>query len=185
MWVCIILTLLTIIRTITIAYIANRLEQIEHSGIRDGMLIDFYWDFETYSHEDFLMNVFVTIITILFTTQFVILLNTKLKTFDTFKTDFLIFRPKWMLNSNLGLRRLLSLISNICVLVGIFSLFTLPICFITDFPAVLINNPQYYYSQDTTVALTISILFFSISSFWGFWALIGLLHWIIVGFKKE
>lgn len=163
----IVLAVLTVLRCLTIVHILNR---VEHE-----LSANQYWN--QVSHIDSEkkgLYIYAALVVIIFTISLVLLIKNTLKNTEKFKQDLLLFRPRWIEGSSLGLRRILAVVFNVIILIGFGTLFLVPLDFLTNFPGV---------RGDGFMGLFLQLYSFSI--FWGLWVLLGLGYWIKSGFRPE
>ncbi|PCJ27685.1 MAG: hypothetical protein COA97_03450 [Flavobacteriales bacterium] len=120
-----------------------------------------------YFEKDNIISAFSTLV---FTLLLIVLFQKKLSNYDYYKTDCLLYRPKWI--KSLGTRRLLSVFTNATILTGIISLVILAFLFLFDKPS----------SNDMLSLVTFTFCAYLL--FWFTWLLVSLIYWIKQGFKE-
>lgn len=172
-WISIILLIITTFRLLVIS------SQFAHK--KSNMLSPFgptSVEFSNYDIGDLVTDSIWTGWLMIFTGYNFYLIQRKTRDFNSFKEDYLFYKPKWMVNSNLGFRRLFSIFTFLLLFGGFISIFITPLAFIFDFPGYLTNREDGFFN----ISLSMQVL--SILIFWVSYGLIGIIHWIASGFKK-
>ncbi len=108
----------------------------------------------------------------LFCVPLLILFWKKLNNYETFKIDWLLFRPKWLdTNSNLRMRRILSVFFNFLTFSLLLILFAYTVYFIFSFPGIIDFN------RDGGVSPFV-IFICGVIIYWLAWGIISIIHWI-------
>lgn len=100
----------------------------------------------------------------------------QLKINPSFKEDLLIYRPNWLENSNLGIRRILGLLNTVLFIIICISVIWMVI-------SPLSKMYTFLYFENPLTDVTAPILFFSL--FWVLWGIFRLIAWLSFGFKQK
>ncbi len=133
------------------------------------------------------MILLTSFLAVIFSTHFLILLINRIKNLNDYKTDLLLFQPKWIKNKNLGFRRILSFFLKLHLIVCLLTLFVFTMIYTKDllFSLTYISEPYYRIIQKEAlsgIAITFSSL---LVGFWFIWLLLSIGNWVVVGFKKQ
>ncbi|GAB2494258.1 hypothetical protein [Algoriphagus taiwanensis] len=90
--------------------------------------------------------------------------------------DYLIFKLRWFLKLNLGVRRILSILLNIPILIWLFFIFFPILEFIFDYP---------YFRDQEDVDIFLEFQLVSLAIFWIFWIFGSVISWVINGFLEK
>lgn len=167
-WVLIGLSVISITRVVTHSYIIDRVEQQEQLG--RYFAYHYPYEFYDYGKKKLEHEYIYAILSVVFIIHWIVLLNLSLTRIDSFKTDLLLYKPKWLVQSNLKFRRVLSIYFGLIIVSVIITASIMPLNFIFDFPAVR-------FSEDE-IKSTMVIPLFSIIIFWGSWSLLSVINWV-------
>ncbi len=175
--ILIIVALIYLVRFAIISYLMHRYNHFVETQIYDRFLtslnIDYY--LKDYQQDK---ELGALLMAILVCSTLIFLINRSIHDYQNFSKDLLLFKTKILATSNLGLRRLLSLLTNISLLFGFLSLLFIPVLFIFRFPG--------FISRQDSLEDMIGFQFLFV--FIIFWSLIitsTVMGWIINGFKKN
>lgn len=178
-WLVITLASITLLRTLVILYLKFEYDSTSGAGIYNPMLDGFGVSDRTFNQFDsgqISANILVALTAIFFALHLVVLINRSNSNKLLFHSDLLLARPKHLSTMRLGPRRVLSILTNLPLIVGLLSMLVLPLWFIFDFPFMRVSG-------DDLVEACILPQVMSILTFWVIITISSVLKWLSDGFK--